>query len=619
MNEPTTNEAQRIDPLLGQVLAGQYEILERLGAGGMGAVYKARNLSMSTIVALKLVHRALLGDAAIEKRLQQEAKALGHLQHPNILRVFSLQVENASCFIVMEYVEGTDLAALIAQEGPLDPKRFNAIFNQIAQALGYAHANGIIHRDLKPSNIMLTRTAGGAEMVKLVDFGIAKILKFGDQKVTKTGVILGTPAYMCPELLGGSVIDARSDIYSLGCVMYEAATGSPPFEAETALQLAYKHLSEDPPAAATETYAKYELVIARALSKRPEDRYQNAEALATAIEVGEAKSVAKVRSTGKRKWLWPGFLLSALAFAFTVAGSLYFYMNQPPTKILRPDKIIEQIHSQAKAGVPLSESETKKLDAALASENGPRRVDEELTAAAVYVKTHQKDEETKHLRAAIDSQKDTREIFHATIIQVTDNMRDQGDKQGAYTLLDDTCKVYGNMELTAEHFQVLMQIARLQQIDNDIVACAATFEKMKQVAASGPVHDDAIVQGALFEVNYQKNFAKCNKMLTDWLGSTTKPTVSNLVLAYEIRGLSRLRLGKRADAQKDFLEAIEYSRLHNRTDPDPSEEPLMKLCRKALDPDLAQRVALEEEGPYSAHGHSLERQFLPTKVRLKKH
>jgi serine/threonine-protein kinase len=273
------------DRLIGQVLADKYLLQSRLGSGGMSVVYKAEHIYMKKTVAIKVMHSHLLTDGRVLPRFRQESQATSTLDHENILRVYDFGVTASGVpFLVMDYLPGQSLDQVIETTGPLKLNQFFAIMTQIVAALAHAHKRGIIHRDLKPSNIILVRNEDGSPLVKLVDFGIAKLLAADDgnmPKLTQTGEIFGSPAYMSPEQCMGSPIDARSDIYSLGCVMYECVSGKTPFTSGTVYDLIFKQINDQPPplncpdnqALATAV----EPIVLKCMAKDPAQRQQSME------------------------------------------------------------------------------------------------------------------------------------------------------------------------------------------------------------------------------------------------------------------------------------------------------------------------------------------------------
>lgn len=237
---------------MGKVVAGKYKILDRLGSGAMGSIYKAEHTALSKPVVIKVLHRHLIADQNHIKRFHREAKAASRLNHPNCISVLDFgQTEDGWLYICMEYVAGKDLCRIIFEEKRLEPRRVIHIASQVLDALDEAHAQGVIHRDLKPENIMIERLRTNPDFVKVLDFGIAKIRDVdgrGDTSgfKTATGMVFGTPEYMSPEQIRGEELDGRSDLYSLGIVMYHMLTGELPFTGDSVLEIATKHLREPP-------------------------------------------------------------------------------------------------------------------------------------------------------------------------------------------------------------------------------------------------------------------------------------------------------------------------------------------------------------------------------------
>lgn len=276
--------AQPIDPLLGTLLAGKYQILERVASGGMGAVYKAHHVLMDRIVAIKVVHtRHAANDPSCLQRFQIEAQASSCLSHANIVTVFDFgTTDSGMAYLVMEYLQGEGLDAVLRRDKHLSTRRMLSIFSQACNALAHAHEKGIVHRDLKPSNIMLV-TSSGLETVKLVDFGIAKILpgrSHSTPQLRDDGIIIGSPLYMSPEQCMGDAQDERSDVYSLGCLLYEALTGQPAITDSNVLGIIYRHLNETPHAFSMVAPdlaipPEIEAVVFKALEKDPSLRHQS--------------------------------------------------------------------------------------------------------------------------------------------------------------------------------------------------------------------------------------------------------------------------------------------------------------------------------------------------------
>lgn len=247
----------------------------------MGSVYKAEHTTLGKLVAVKVLRTDLLANEITVKRFDQEARTTGKLAHPNLVSVHDYGVaDDGAPYLVMDYVEGRGLAEIIKAERRVEFKRVIEIFMQLCDALAWAHSNSVLHRDLKPGNIIVRQGRDGGDWVKIVDFGIAKFLSSvqGEQCLTLNGEVCGSPLYMSPEQCMGHRLDARSDIYALACVMYEALTGSPPFAGESPMQTMYMHIHE--PAARFGSQFKHipaalEAIVLHALEKNVEDRYQS--------------------------------------------------------------------------------------------------------------------------------------------------------------------------------------------------------------------------------------------------------------------------------------------------------------------------------------------------------
>ncbi len=277
------------DPWLGRVIDNRYRVLSLAGHGGMGAVYRVEHQRMGKIAAMKVLHRELASDKEVVRRFQREAQAVSRLNHPNTVQVFDFGVHRGALYLVMEYVRGVDLGALVKRDGPIAFVQAAPLFHQICAALSEAHALGVIHRDLKPENVLVTRTSGGADFVKVLDFGLAKLTEREDlAEVTDSGSIVGTPYYMSPEQIRGEHVDVRSDIYSLGALMYRVLTGDPPYRAQSPVGVLTKHLTADlvPPSERAPDLAidpRVDELVVTTLAKKPGDRFQSIEQLTEAI------------------------------------------------------------------------------------------------------------------------------------------------------------------------------------------------------------------------------------------------------------------------------------------------------------------------------------------------
>ncbi len=283
------------DPLIGQVLAGRYKIEKLIGQGAMGQVYRALQQPIDRLVAVKVLHPHLMEDRRVSKRFQREAQAASRFNHPNSIGIIDFgETENGSLYIAMEYITGEDLAETISKQAPLAPERAVNIATQVLNALHLAHANKIIHRDLKPENIMLAELSGYQDFVKVCDFGIAKIQQTeqhnnGESALTMFGMICGTPYYMSPEQAKGEELDGRTDLYSMGVILYEMLTGEVPFRGTTPVEVIARHLT-DPPTPISEAYPNLKIpralekVVMESLSKSRADRYDDAKKMSEALE-----------------------------------------------------------------------------------------------------------------------------------------------------------------------------------------------------------------------------------------------------------------------------------------------------------------------------------------------
>jgi len=330
--------------LIGRSLDGRYRLLERIGDGGMGQVFRAEQLATGRTVALKLLHSQFTGVAEVVQRFEREAKVTTHLSHPHIVKTVEFGKWEGRLYLAMEFLAGQSLAALLdATSGKngqrMTIKRTIAIMRPVLEALEYAHGLGVVHRDLKPDNVMVVAGRGifARECIKLLDFGIAKL---GDdapvqgRKLTQAGMLLGTPGYMSPEQATGKPADVRSDLYSCGVILYEMLAGRRPFEADSSVEILAMHVNVKPRSLREITGdasipAPVEELIMRALAKRPADRFQSArdlrEALDSAANGRKQRAVISgiettvfatpvaPRSRSRSRWLPAAIILAAMA------------------------------------------------------------------------------------------------------------------------------------------------------------------------------------------------------------------------------------------------------------------------------------------------------------------
>lgn len=279
-----------------QILNKRYQLLDPLGKGGMAVVYLARDLMLERLVAVKVLREDYSGDPAFQERFRQEAKAAANLSHPNIVTMHDFGLDNGQLFLVMEYVPGTDLKTLIKQRGRFSPEEALPLLIQACAGIGYAHRAGLVHCDVKAQNMLVTPDM----RLKVADFGIARALStiHPDEQ---SDVIWGSPQYFAPEQASGAAPVPASDVYSLGIIMYEMLTGSLPFQATTATDLARLHVEEEPPLLSEmipDISPTLEQILTKVLSKEPSQRYRTADQLGRVLlNFGNARSAPSLALT----------------------------------------------------------------------------------------------------------------------------------------------------------------------------------------------------------------------------------------------------------------------------------------------------------------------------------
>jgi serine/threonine-protein kinase len=375
--------------MIGKTLGNRYELLERLGGGGMAVVYKGRDTYLNRMVTVKVLRSEYASDEDFVTRFRREAQAVASLSHPNIVNIHDVGQEDDVHYLVMEFVDGQNLKTMIRKEAPIDPQRAVAIVSQICDALQHAHNNDIVHRDVKPHNILIT--ADGR--AKLTDFGIAR--EVSAATLTYTDTVVGSVHYLSPEQARGEAAGPRSDIYSLGVVAYELLSGRLPFEGDTPIGVAMKHVQETPlplREVNPEINAAISSAVAKALEKKAGDRYENAQEMAKALEVAlddetvdedATEMVTRVipslgkhnKSKGKgkrRKYARVGIILTALlVFAVGVVFGLNRYLNTPDIKV--PDV----------TGKPVEEAKAELRDQGLNAEVAGEMFSEEFEKGLV--------------------------------------------------------------------------------------------------------------------------------------------------------------------------------------------------------------------------------------------
>jgi serine/threonine-protein kinase len=334
------------------VLGDRYQVEARIGAGGMAEVYRGFDPVLNRTVAIKVLLPQFARDASFVERFRREAQAAARLNHPNIVGVYDTGQDDGTQFIVMEFIEGRTLGEFLATGRRPTPVQSAEIAQKISSALGAAHAQGVIHRDIKPGNVMVTRDG----TVKVMDFGIARVL--GPETAPQTSAVLGTASYLSPEQAQGSPVDARTDIYSLGAVLYEMLTGRPPFTGDSPVAVAYKQVNERPATPSSlnaDVPARLDAVVMKALAKNPANRYQSAEEFSEDLDrviqgqeveatplltgVGDATATQVIsrpsqtavlpppeEPKGSSRKVWLGILIGILVVAI-VAGGGYLLVN----------------------------------------------------------------------------------------------------------------------------------------------------------------------------------------------------------------------------------------------------------------------------------------------------
>ncbi|MFW5920259.1 MAG: serine/threonine-protein kinase, partial [Polyangiales bacterium] len=368
MHEP---QPQGADPLVGTTLNERYRIVGRIGEGGMGIVYEAEHVVIEKRVALKVLREDFSSRPEVVERFRQEAKSASRIGHQHIVDISDFgETPSKQSYFVMEYLKGEDLANLLAREGTVAPERAVKIALQCCRALGAAHGKGIVHRDMKPENVFLIRRDDdeAEDFVKIVDFGIAKMSDIETEgapgrKLTKTGMIFGTPEYMSPEQAAGKSLDHRVDVYALGAILFEMLTGQVPFVGDSFMGILTHHMFEPVPALRevnpnVQVSAELETVIMGALTKEPDERYANMDELARDLQVAmgwakgepthpgfgrtvassqpgvrrvglQATSDAEFPATGEGKRLRVGMIAAAAVAAVAIGSVGAWYALRP--------------------------------------------------------------------------------------------------------------------------------------------------------------------------------------------------------------------------------------------------------------------------------------------------
>jgi serine/threonine-protein kinase len=324
---------------LAATIPEQYTLLGKVSQGGMGAIFKVQNKYTGACYALKMLRPEYAENELSKQRFIMEAKAASTLNHPRICRVQDFGMIGETPYLVMEWIDGISLERKVRRDGPLSTAEATTIFQQVCSALSTAHKHKVVHRDLKPDNIMLSRPPGEGTQAHLVDFGIAKLLSAEEhsrnQGLTATGVLVGSPLYMSPEQARGAEIDARSDIYSLGCTLYMSLTGMPPFLGKTVVDTIYMHINNEPPPMDPKLNVPGDLkkVVLKAVEKRPEDRYQTIDLfsadlakVAAGVGVGPI-TLSLQRQKGKQQFINVLYFVLAFAAVYTASIAMQNFLD----------------------------------------------------------------------------------------------------------------------------------------------------------------------------------------------------------------------------------------------------------------------------------------------------
>lgn len=543
----------------GSLLGNRYEIVEILGEGGMGAVYKARDRELDRMVALKVIRPELAGRPEILQRFKQELILARKVTHRNVIRIFDLGEASGVKFITMEYIEGHDLKSVLARDGKLPPDRAVDIIQQVCLALEAAHAEDVVHRDLKPQNIMLDKQGRASVM----DFGIARSLEFGG--MTQTGALIGTPEYMSPEQVRGEHVDARSDLFTLGIIFQEMLTGTLPYQAETAMASMFKRTKEHAVSARQLDSAVPQYlsdVIAKCLEIEPKDRFQTAREIYDALEAWKSGSAAPARLRSLR-WIRRA-LRNRAAMGFVAAGAALGVLLMVGVVALR----LKNPHQPAVAHAPVS-----VLVADFTNNTGDPIFDDTLEPmvnvaleGASFINAYnrgaarQQAEKLPHPADKLDEQA-ARLVAVGQGINavVTGELHRRGDQYSisASALDSVTGKVLAKTEVTAANKDdVLLAIPRLtapiRTALGDATPESVQVEKTRgalNAASLEVVHDYGIAVEQLFAGNMEEarqSFSKAVEL------------DPNFARAYA--GLAAVdgNLGKTADAEKNVKLAMEH-------------------------------------------------------------
>ena len=358
---PRSTDERPQDSRIGLILDSKYKLIESLGEGGMGSVFRAERLHIGDEVAVKLLHHDLVREKHALERFRREARTAAMIRHPNIVSIHDFNdgaTNGGEAYIVMELVQGVSLGNLLRREGRMSPRRAVHLMHDICTGVGVAHRRGLLHRDLKPDNVIVAPPSheGDEEIAKVVDFGLAKVRDVGATGLTQTGTVLGTLYYMSPEQCGGEELDARADVYSLGAMFYEMLTGNPPFRANNMTGLISKHLHEQPPLfpRSFEISPALESVCMRALAKDRNQRQPDAIAFGRDLQKALAAPMVRRASPSSSRpspWKWLA-AASGVFFALILLVTAVIVINFVVARMKASRDVAVQTQTQSTAPQP---------------------------------------------------------------------------------------------------------------------------------------------------------------------------------------------------------------------------------------------------------------------------
>jgi len=558
--------SQALQP--GHVLGGRYEILELLGQGGMGAVYKARDREVDRLVALKVIRPELAGHPDVLRRFKQELILARQVTHKNVIRIFDLGEAEGAKFISMEYVDGRDLKSIRAERGKLQPEEAAEVIEQVCRALDAAHAEGVIHRDLKPQNIMVDKHG----RVVVMDFGIARSREMPG--LTQTGVVVGTPEFMSPEQAKGEEIDSRSDLFSLGIILYELLTGISPYEATSSIAALLKRTQERavPPVKLDPGIPKFmNDIVVRCLEIDPERRYASAQEILRDLEArqGPRKGVTPLHMPRFRmveefgtKWIAPGLaLLLLLIIGFVFRGKIF----GPGTKPAQPAISLAILPFRNASGDPKLDWLGSSLAEMLSTDVG----------------------QSSHLRMVSSDR--LHQVLHDLQIS-PDSTLDPNTLRRLAEFSSAETVVWGQYARFGDQIRI---DAKLQDLKHDRTA-ALMAEAPNEKAVPEAV--DRLAEAI------RQNLALSPAIVKELQTQSFKPSSKSLpALRYYNEGLQLLRQGRYLEAQKQLQASIQqdpefalaYSRLAQADANLGRESEAEQLSRKAV--DLSQNLSPQEK------------------------